>query len=218
MIQASDMRERYLELQTAVVGDVLDELGRRRQIFPHEIQALAPGMRLFGQAFTVIGETIDDETEDDNAVRVEMISSVTPGSVAVMSSGGNFTTAHWGEITALGARNAGCLGVAADGGVRDVRGLLRHGIPVFARFRSPAASTGRWSVRAWQKPIRVGEVEVRPGDYVLGDEDGVVAIPRDLAADVLEKAERKTRAESGMRQALADGAGIAEVFGKFGRF
>ncbi|MDR1536261.1 MAG: RraA family protein, partial [Planctomycetota bacterium] len=195
MTVESDLRAGYLELQTAVVGDVLDEMGWRKQIFPWQIQALVRGTKLFGQAFTVIGETIDDPDEDDNAARVAMISNVTPDSIAVVSSGDNHTAAHWGEITGLAARNAGCLGAVCDGGARDVGQLIRHGFPLFAKFRTPAASTGRWSMRTWQKQITVGDVAVNPGDYILGDDDGVVAIPRALGVEVLEKAETKAETE-----------------------
>ena len=208
----------WLGLQTALVGDVLDYLGYRHQILSWEIQALTIGTKLLGTAFTVLGQNAIDDSENDNAVRVEMLRQIPDGSIAVMSAAGSRNTAHWGEITALAARNNGWFGAIIDGGTRDAAKLLEHGFPVFARFRSPAASTGRWSVKKWQVPIRIEDVNVNPGDYIFGDEDGVVVIPKDMASKVLGLAKEKTEKENGMRSELVKGTTIDVVFRKFGHF
>lgn len=212
------LQEEWFGLQTALVCDILDTLGYRHQTLPWEIQALVTGTKVFGTAFTIVGQPCVDDSENDNAVRVEMLGQFTPGSIAVMSAVDNRNSAHWGEITALAARNNGCVGAVVDGGTRDVGKLIEHNFPVFARFRSPAASTGRWSVKRWQVPIRVDDVNINPGDYLFGDEDGVIAIPRDMMPQVLKLTKEKFAKESGMRKELADGVKIDAVFKKFGHF
>ncbi len=218
IVDFQELQSRYSQLYTAVVGDILDQLGYWHQILPGEIQALARGTKIFGEAFTVEGQRALDNSENDNSVRVEMLEQVPGNSIVVMAAQADQGAAHWGEITALAARNNGCLGAVVDGGTRDVEQLLAHSFPTFARFRSPAASTGRWSVKHWQVPVQVGLVTVNPADYILGDLDGIIVIPRNLAARVLGLAEEKVAKEKGMRAALAQGTGIGEVFRKFGHF
>lgn len=212
------LQGRYLKLYTAVVGDILDGLGQWHQLLPADIQALERRTKIFGEAFTVAGELAKDNSENDNAIRVEMLEQVVPNCIVIMAAKADRSAAHWGEITALAARNNGCLGAVVDGGTRDTEQLLEYGFPTYARFRSPVASTGRWNVTAWQVPVLIEDVMINPGDYILGDLDGVVAIPRDLAETVLVLAEEKVAKEKGMRRALAAGTTITEVFKKFGHF
>ncbi|MDR1828655.1 MAG: RraA family protein [Methylobacteriaceae bacterium] len=211
-------RSEWLGLQTALVCDVMDAMGYRHQILPWEIQSLVLGTKLFGPAFTVLGRMAVDDSENDNSIRVEMLRQIPEGSVAVMSAADSRDSAHWGEITALAARNNGCIGAVVDGGTRDVAKLLEYGFPVFARFRSPAGSTGRWSVKCWQVPIRVEDVSIRPGDYIFGDEDGVVVVPKEILSETLKLAVEKRDKEAGMRKALAAGVTIDKVFKDFGHF
>lgn len=214
----NELQSRYLNMYTGVIGDVLDTMGYWHQMLPGEIQALATGSKIFGEAFTITGRAALDNSENDIPLRVELLGQVTPNSIVVLTSQGDRTAAHWGEITGLAARNNGCLGAVIDGGTRDVQQLLENQFPIFTRFRSSKASTGRWSVKHWQVPIRIEDVTVNPGDYVLGDADGVIVIPRSIAEEVLVKAEAKVAKEMGMRQALAKGMTIKETYEKYGHF
>ncbi len=213
-----DLRIGYLSLYTGVVGDILDNMGYWNQIFPGEIQAIERGTKIFGEAFTVEGRLALDNSENDIPVRVEMLANIAENSIVVVAAQGTRVTGQWGEISALAARNNGCLGTVVDGGTRDVEQLLKHKLPVFARFCAPTESTGRWSVKRWNVPVRIDDVTVNPGDYILGDYDGVVAIPRNLAGEVLLQAQEKMIKEQDMREALSNGEKIKEVFLKFGHF
>lgn len=217
-MEFEDLQSRYVKLYTGVVGDVLDMMGYWHQMLPGEIQALTLGTRLFGEAFTVEGRAAADNTENDIPLRVKLLGQITANSVVVLTSQGDRQSAHWGEITSLAARNNGCLGAVVDGGTRDVQQLLAYNFPVFTRFRSSKGSTGRWSVTHWQVPIRIEDVAVNPGDYILGDDDGVMVIPRAIAAEVLYKAEAKVIKEASMREALARGETIHAIHEKYGHF
>ena len=124
--------------------------------------------------------------------------------------------AHWGELMSTAARNCGCRGAVIDGGVRDSRFLLEMDFPVFAAFHSVASSIGRWEILACQVPIKIGPVEIRPQDFVIGDIDGVVIVPRHCLEIVLEKAEELKEREAMMRADIKAGADVEECFKKYG--
>jgi regulator of RNase E activity RraA len=92
------------------------------------------------------------------------------------------------------------------------------GYPVFARFGCAASSVGRWSIREYNVPIRIGDTLINPGDFVFGDVDGVVIVPKDVTVDVLVAAEDVFSREHGMREDLRRGLSIKEAYAKHGAF
>jgi regulator of RNase E activity RraA len=105
-----------------------------------------------------------------------------------------------------------------DGGCRDVRFILDEGFPVFSRFVTPEDSTWRWSLEATQVPVTIGRVRIEPGDWVVGDDDGVVVAPQAIAEAVLTEAEAKAGTESLIRAAVREGMPPLEAFEQFGTF
>lgn len=209
------MRERFAAVPTAALVDVMDELGHRDQTLPPEIKALAPGMRLAGQAFTVEGRP-SEHGDWDTAIRatLAMLGAVLPGHVAVYQCHHD-RSAHFGELSATSLASRGVAGCVIDGGCRDVRLIEALGFPVFTRFVTPEDSTWRWRVNATQTPIAIGTVRVEAGDWVVGDEDGVVVVPTAVAADVLCAAEEKVGAESLVREAVRRGMTPLEAFDRY---
>jgi 4-hydroxy-4-methyl-2-oxoglutarate aldolase len=212
------MRERFGRIYTAALVDILDGRGHRRQTLPHTIRPLAPGMRVAGQAFTVEGRPT--ETQDwDAAVRrtLDMLGNVPPGEVAVYQCHHDLS-AHFGELSATSLAVRGAAGCVIDGGCRDMRFIVEQGFPVFARFVTPEDSTWRWQVTATQVPVTIGRVRIEPGDWIVGDDDGVVAVPQALAADVLAEAETKAETENAIRDAVREGMLPLEAYDRFGTF
>jgi regulator of RNase E activity RraA len=203
---------------TAALVDVMDDHGRREQTLPPSIRALVPGMRLAGQAFTVEGRP-SDHGDWDTAMRatLAMLGAVPSGHVAVYQCHHD-RSAHFGELSATSLASRGVAGCVIDGGCRDVRLIEALGFPVFARFATPEDSTWRWHVTATQVPITLGTVRVAPGDWVVGDEDGVVAVPAAIAPDVLAAAEAKVGTENLVREAVRDGISPLEAFDRYGTF
>jgi regulator of RNase E activity RraA len=118
-------------------------------------------------------------------------------------------------------RERGCVGSLVDGGVRDVRWLRQHNFPVFARYRTPVQSIGRWKVTGWQTPVKLRGattkyVSISPGDFILGDEDGVIAIPAAVLDQVLTRSEELTRKEVAIRKEIAKGLSLADALKTFG--
>jgi 4-hydroxy-4-methyl-2-oxoglutarate aldolase len=212
------MRNRFAAVPAAALVDVMDDLGHREQALPSSIRPLAPGMRLAGQAFTVEGGPADHGGWDAAIRKVlAALGDVPSGHVAVYQCNHD-RSAHFGELSATSLASRGVAGCVIDGGCRDVRLIEALGFPVFARFVTPEDSTWRWEVAATQVPITIGTVRIEPGDWVVGDEDGVVVVPRDLAEDVLRAAEEKVGTENLVREAVRSGMTPLEAFERFGTF
>ena len=212
------MRERFAAAPTAALADVMDDLGRREQTLPPSIRPVAHEMRLAGRAFTVEGGPSGHD-DWDGAVRktLAMLGEVPSGHVAVYQCNHD-RSAHFGELSATSLASRGVAGCVIDGGCRDVRLIEVLGFPVFTRFVTPEDSTWRWEVTATQVPITIGTVRIEPGDWVVGDEDGVVVVPADIAADVLAKAEAKVGTESEIRVAVREGVSPLDAYERYGTF
>lgn len=213
-----EIRNRYVKVDTANVADVLDDMGLRHQGLAADFADLGAG-RVAGWAYTIVGQMVPYEGSGDPR-KMEACGGVSDAEVTVWS-GGATGICYFGELIALGMRERGCVGAVVDGGVRDTRWLQEHGFPVFARYRTPVQSIGRWKVTDWQVPAYLPgatteRVVVRPGDFVLGDEDGAIVVPAEHAVAVLEKAESMTETEHRVRQAIQSGTSLSEALEQFG--
>jgi 4-hydroxy-4-methyl-2-oxoglutarate aldolase len=157
------------------------------------IRAMVHGVRMAGPALTVTAE-------DDHLPVFSALAEAAPGEVLVIATNGG-RLAVLGELFATEARRRGLAGVVIDGLCRDVAGLRRNGLPVFARGTIPRS--GSTVARPpLNEPVRCGGVEVAPGDIVFGDDDGVAVAPAERFAAALEVAEHIGRAEGAMLEAM----------------
>ena len=215
-----ELRARYTVIDTSNVADVLDKMGHPdRGLAPELLPYPADAGRIGGWAYTIEGQMMTYATPGDPE-KMRACQGLSPGEISVWSGDGE-GVCYFGELIALGMKERGCVGAVVDGGVRDIRWLGEHKFPVYARYRTPVQSIGRWKVIAWQKPVdmrgaTVAFVTVRPGDFILGDEDGVIAIPQALAEPVLVEAEKLTQKEIQIRGELKNGLTLAQALEKFG--
>ena len=214
----AELCERFGSLYPGAVADSLDERGYERQTLPSAIDGLTPDTRVAGIAYPVRGHPVEEADYDENIRRFLRMLGDAPEHSVVVYETNDEEAAHLGELstTALAAR--GCRGAVIDGGVRDVRFILEQGFPVFARYRTPADAPPRWRLDEWGVPATVGEVEVRPGDVLVGDVDGVVCVPRAVAEEVLELAEETAETEDAIRELVRDGVDPLEAFERHGTF
>lgn len=213
---AEEIRQRYLKLYTGAIADMLDKNGYRRQVLPHYVTPHTSVNRVAGPAFTGQGYPCASTRNDDTQTRLDMLDSITPGTVSVWACGGSMECAHWGEIMSTAARERGCTGAVIDGGVRDLDFINEMQYPVFARFKCSASSVGRWDIKEYQVTVKIGETVIHPGDFVFGDIDGVVIVPKDLTLDILAAAENVFEREGAMRADLRRGVSIKEAYSKYG--
>jgi regulator of RNase E activity RraA len=212
------VRERFGRVYTAALADILDARGYREQTLPPSIRPLDPAMKLAGPAFTVQGRPAVTASYDAALRKVlEMLDQVPTGHVAVYACGQD-VSAHLGELSVTSLEARAVAGCVLDGGCRDVRFIRELAFPVFCAHVTPEDSTWRWELEATQVPVTIGRVRIDPGDWVVGDEDGVVVVPQAIAEDVLAEAEAKVAAESEIRAAVATGMPPLEAYERFGTF
>jgi 4-hydroxy-4-methyl-2-oxoglutarate aldolase len=214
------IRKRYLRVDTATVADVLDALGLPDQgLAPEFAPYPAAAGRMGGWAYTIRGKMTRYAGSGDPQ-KMKAVDGIGRGELAVWSGDGR-GVCFFGELIALGMKRRGCAGALVDGGIRDIEWIARQRFPVYARYRTPVQSIGRWKVTAWRVPVDMPgatskRVTVRPGDFVLADTDGVIVIPERVAARVLVEAERLTSKEVRIRRDLGLGASLEKVLKRYG--
>lgn len=214
------IRARFLSVDTSNVADVLDKLGCPDQgLSAHFSPYPSTAARLAGWAYTIRGKMMS-YTESGDPDKMRACQGISPGEVAVWAGDGE-GVCYFGELIATAMKERGCVGALVDGGVRDVRWIGQLGFPVYARYRTPIQSIGRWKVNASQVPVAVRgatvrEVAVSPRDFNLADEDGALVIPGALVVQVLKEAEKLTRTEVAIRSELSAGLTLAEALKKYG--
>jgi regulator of RNase E activity RraA len=215
------VRGRFAAIYTAALADILDARGFHHQTLPPSIRPLARGARLAGPAYTVKGRPASnpEAAAYDEAIRkvLWMLGDVPAGHVAVYACDQD-VSAHLGELSVTSLKARGVAGCVLDGGCRDIGFILEEGFPVFSRFVTPEDSTWRWELEATQVPVTIGTVLIEPGDWAVGDDDGVVVVPAGVAQDVLAEAERKAATESEIRVAVRDGMPPLDAYERYGTF
>lgn len=209
-----------MQVDTSNVADVLDTMGYLNQGLSPDFAPYPAGAgRIAGWAYTLRGQMTPYAMGGD-ADKMKACQGLSDGEISVWSGDGE-GICYFGELIAIGMKELGCSGALVDGGIRDIRWLGELGFPVFAKYRTPVQSIGRWKVTASQVPVfmrgaAAALIEVKPGDFILGDEDGVIVIPAAIAEQVLVEAERLTEIEKNIRIELKNGLTLAEALKKFG--
>lgn len=184
--------DRLGRLPTAVIGDVMDRLG----LMHSGIKPVWTGATLVGRARTIWTRAGDNKTIH------EALPDVQANDVLVVNGEGDLTRALIGELIGRRSQRAGAAGFVIDGAVRDASGLAELGVPVFARAVTPAGPY-KFGPGRIQVPVAVGGVAVIPGDYIVGDEDGVAVVAPAQVEAVIVAAEAKHQREIDMLVAMA---------------
>ncbi|WP_436529285.1 4-carboxy-4-hydroxy-2-oxoadipate aldolase/oxaloacetate decarboxylase [Actinoplanes sp. HUAS TT8] len=179
-------------------ASTVHEADGRRGAFRPEIKPLQQGARIAGPAVTVSCHP------GDNLMIHAAVETVRPGDVVVITTTSPSTDGMLGDLLATSLRAHGAIGVIMDAGVRDAAELREMGFPVWTRAISPQG-TVKASPGSVNVPVTVCGQVVNPGDAIVADDDGIVVIPRERAADVLRKAAERTANESDKRLRLQAG-------------
>jgi 4-hydroxy-4-methyl-2-oxoglutarate aldolase len=217
-IAPSERASRFSALYTGAVTDVLDKMGLLSQTLPPELLPLQKGMRLAGPAYTIEGRPRPGNSYDASIRKIlAMLGSVPEGHVAVYQTNDG-SSAHLGELSVTSLKARGCRGAVIDGGCRDVDYILREEFPVFCRYVTPQDCVVRWDLVAENAPVTLGGVRVAPGDFIVADHDGIVAVPADICDAVLVQAEVKVSTENDIRDAVRGGSLPLEAYDRYGTF
>lgn len=216
-IGISEIRQRYLKLFTGAVNDVLRfKYQMQSSSLPAQFSPLREDMKIAGLAFTVKGGP-DITTDGEFEMRARMLESLHEDSVVMWDCTNDRVTAQWGEVMTMAAVKAGCRGAVVNG-IRDTRAILQQNFPIFHQYRTSTGMLGRFRMYHYQKPIRMGELVVVPGDWIFGDIDGILAVPAAIAYDVLLAAEQIVNKEVEIKQWVQDGMKPSEVVERGGYF
>lgn len=216
-IPVAELCARYEGLYTGAVNDVLREFVLMDQALPHKIVPLRDDMKVAGIAFT-IRSAKDPTVGGEMETRAHMLEAIHDHAICVWDTAGEDEAAHWGEMMTATARQRGARGAVVDGGLRDTHQVLAQGFPIWYRYRTSNGSLGRCKITGFQIPIVIGKVIIRPGDVIFADIDGALVVPRDIAYNVLVRAEEIQSNEQSIRQWAESGVSAGEIVGRGGYF
>ena len=214
----TSLTDRLERCYTGAVHDVLRMMGRDNVVLPPAIKAIAPGSRLAGPAWTVSGHIDRTKTRDETLLGWCTLLSKAPAGHVVVCQPNNYEVALMGELSAQTLQARGVRGYVVDGGSRDTDLVLEQGFPVFCAFLTPSDIVERWLPDRYGEPVTIGAVTISTGDYVLGDRDGVVIIPGNMAEEVVTRTEQVVATESEMRRALIGGMDPIAAYLRYGKF
>jgi regulator of RNase E activity RraA len=204
------------KLTSSIISDVLDGMGIRNQAMDASLRPVDDEMKIVGYAATMLMSDQYDYDKDTFSLQFQAIDSLKEGEVMMICSNGSERAALWGELLSTAARYRGARGAIVGGIVRDINLIKAMNFPVFATGINPISSKGRVIAVDHNCPVEIGGVEVYPGDFVVADIDGIVVVPFEKAGDVIEKALDVAVRETKTRDELKKGAGLYEVFKKYG--
>jgi regulator of RNase E activity RraA len=202
-------------LYTAVVGDVLDQMGHRVHFLPPAIRPLHPTMIVAGRAAPVIVGDAPGTPQDRFGKLLQALDSLHEHDVYI-TNGGQTPYSLWGELMSTRAQHLKAAGAVMNGYCRDEAGILDLGFPTFCRGSYALDISFRGKVLAYGVPTQVGDVPVSPGDIVFGDRDGVLIVLANVAYEVFERALEKVHGENQVREAFRNGMSAVEAFTRFG--
>ena len=224
--ETPNLTQRLHALSSGVISDVLDECGYPRQALHHTIRPLDPTKRLAGRAICFSGRSISngEPAVTKPLTAYDMDIRMAPGSVAIIAThaGSGPVSAVVGGLMCFAFSRQGCAGIVCDGAVRDMGEIVELGLPTYSRYVTPVRSNGRWQLTdadgLVELPGEDGSVAIAPGDYVIGDADGVMVIPKAIAQDVVEWAEKLAVIEASIVDGIAAGRAREDVFKANPRF
>ena len=213
-MKADRLLARLAKLDSCAVSDAMDKLGLKGTVTG--LAALTSTRRIAGRVHTeqmVAKEKATRRAGPPVHAGVRAIEACARGEVIVVEQRSGIDAASWGGILSAAAKRKGVAGVIADGPVRDVDEARALRFPVFGRSATARTARGRIVEEASDVPVVIGEVNVRPGDYVIADASAVVFIPAADASRVIEAAEQIAARERAMTKAIRSGKPLPEVLG-----
>ncbi|HEV8021000.1 MAG TPA: hypothetical protein VGP41_07020 [Candidatus Lustribacter sp.] len=196
--------KRAASFGTATIHEAAGKIGA----LPSAIKPMDPSFSISGPAFTV------HSPPGDNLWLHRAIAVAKPGDILVVVTEGVYEHGYWGEIMSTAGNAAKLGGLVIDACVRDGALLGKVGFPVFARGLCIRGTGKDFAARGWLgAPLLIGDVTVEPGDLIVGDTDGVVAIPRASVASVLDKSREREEKEVETMRSLVAGQSSIDLYG-----
>lgn len=216
-IADKELLQRYEQLYTGAVNDVLREFTLMNQALPIRIRPLREYHPVAGFAFTVKSAP-NTLVTGEMGFRAKMLEAMHEDAFVIYDTSHDEKSTGWGGVMTATARGKGVKAACIDGGIRDTHQITAAAFPVFYKYRCSNGSLGRCLITHYQIPIQIDDVFIRPGDVILGDVDGVLVVPRTLAYEVLLRAEEVKRNEHRIFGWLEEGRTVREITDRGGYF
>lgn len=216
-IADKELLQRFEQLYTGAVNDVLREFCYLNQALPGYILPLREYNTIAGFAFTVKSSP-NVMIRGEMDFRSQMMDEMREDSFVLWDTSHDEKATLWGGVMSATAKAKKVKAACIDGGIRDTRQILEAEFPVFYKYRISNGSLGRCLITHYQVPILIGDVLIRPGDVILGDIDGVLVVPRDIAYKILLRAEEIKENEKIIFGWVKEGQTIQQIKEKGGYF
>jgi regulator of RNase E activity RraA len=216
-VPVKELLARYEQLYTGAVCDVLREFCLLDQALPGYMRPLNDEHTVAGIAFTVKSAP-NVKITGELTFRSEMLDAMGTDTFVMWDTSNDEKATLWGGVMTATAAGRGVKAACIDGGIRDTHQIKARNFPIYYKYRSPNGSLGRCLFTHYQVPIKIGDVVIKPGDVILADIDGVLCVPRDLAYDVLLRAEEIHTNEKKIFRWVAEGQTIHQITEKGGYF
>ena len=209
---------RLAALYTGAVHDVLRAMGHDNCVLPPSLRPLAATLKVAGPVWPVSGRIDRTKSPHETLIGWTTVLSKAPAGHVVVCQPNHQEVAMMGELSAETLKNKGVLGYVVDGGCRDTDFILQLGFPVFHTFFTPSDIVARWIPDHFGEPATIGSVTIRGGDYILGDRDGLVVIPKEMAEEAVRRTEEVALTENKVRDAIRGGMDPVDAYLKYGKF
>ncbi len=216
-IPDKELLQRYEQLYTGAVNDVMREFCLLDQALPGRIKPLREYTAVAGFAFTVKSAP-NAKITGEMEYRTQMLDTMKEDDFVVWDTSRDQNATLWGGVMTATAKGKKLKAACIDGGIRDTHQILAADFPVFYEYRISNGSLGRCMISNYQIPIKIGNVTIKPGDVVMGDIDGVLIIPRDIAYEVLLRAEEIKNNEKKIFSWVKNGDSIRTIKERGGYF
>ncbi|NBB23059.1 RraA family protein [Runella sp. CRIBMP] len=216
-IAEKELLTRFEQLYTGAVNDVLREFCLLNQALPNHIIPLREYHTVAGFAFTVKSSP-NAMIKGEMEFRVKMLDEIQEDTFIMWDTSRDEKATLWGGVMTATAKGKKVKAACIDGGIRDTHQIIAEGFPIFYKYRISNGSLGRCLITHYQVTLQIGDVTIKPGDVVLGDIDGVLVVPREIAYQVLLRAEEIKENERVIFEWVHEGQSIQEITEKGGYF
>ena len=216
-IPDKELLNRFEKLYTGAVNDVLREFCLLDQALPKRIIPLREYRSVAGFAFTVKSSP-NVKIQGEMEFRIQMLDEMHEDAFVIWDTSRDEKATLWGGVMTATAKSKKVKAACIDGGIRDTHQILEADFPVFYEYRISNGSLGRCLITHYQVPVKIGDVLIKPGDVILGDIDGVLVVPRNIAFDVLFRAEEIKENEKRIFEWVREGQSVHDISEKGGYF
>ncbi|HEY3128492.1 MAG TPA: RraA family protein [Acidobacteriota bacterium] len=214
----SEIYEEFKKASTGNISDAVDEATGHRGFMYHDMKPIFKAKIIGPAATAVLRPVLKTDTTNYPNYQLQILDEAPAGSVIVYVLEEGLETAGIGNLMSTTGKVRGLAGAVIDGGARDVDEIEEIGFPVFSRSITPATSIGRYVSVAKQVPVMCAGVLVRPGDYIIGDQTGVVVVPTEKVSQVVQLLRKYDDKESKMIPIIKETKSMLKALERYGRY